>query len=201
MPRISKAEKAQVRRRLLESAAQHFAAHGLTGANINTISVDAGYARGTVYNYFPSKEALFAAVLGQGSEATVRRYRARRVVGDTRAHLLAMLEEDAALVRDHEAFSRVLVHQIVSPQPDLRDHVDAALAPLVAEVTDVLVRGQAAGDITPRHAAPVLAQVLLGQLVMAYARSWASEGAWPVWEEIPALCVDLFLNGAGAQPP
>ncbi len=197
MPRISKEQKERVRRRLIDSAARHFAEHGLAGANINRISVDAGFARGTVYNYFPSKEALFAEVLGVGSEETIRRYRARGVEDDARKQLLALLEEDARLVREHEAFMRVLVRELVSPQPGTRDLVFAAVAPLVAEVTAILAAGQARGEIRADHPAPRLAMHLLGQLTMAYVQNWASDGSWPRWEELPGLCVELFLRGAG----
>lgn len=197
MPRIPSSQKKEVRRNILESAARHFAQHGLSGANINTISVDAGYARGTVYNYFPSKEALFAEVLRLGSDETIRQYRARGVQGDTRAHLVAILEEDTALVREHEAFMRVLVQEFVNPQPKTRDAVLAAVAPLDDEVTAILERGQAAGEVRRTRTAAELAKVLLGQLTMAYVQNWSSGGAWPPWDEIPTCCVELFLDGAG----
>ena len=60
--------------RLVAPVAARFE-HELTGANINRISTDAGCAKGTVYNYFPSREALFSAVLEGGSEQAVARYR------------------------------------------------------------------------------------------------------------------------------
>ena len=62
MARITKEARVQVRIKLLQSGATHFAARGLAGANINQISVDAGFAKGTVYNYFASKEALVAGL-------------------------------------------------------------------------------------------------------------------------------------------
>ena len=67
MPRYKDAEREQireqVRRRLIEAALREFAEQGYGGANINRISQAAGFAQGTVYNYFPSKRALFEAVV------------------------------------------------------------------------------------------------------------------------------------------
>ena len=51
------------RQTLLDAAAEEFALQGFVHANINTISTRAGFAKGTVYNYFPSKQALILALI------------------------------------------------------------------------------------------------------------------------------------------
>ncbi len=67
MVRIKKDVREQVmsrtRQTLLDAAAEEFAARGYELANINTISTQAGFAKGTVYNYFPSKQALLFALI------------------------------------------------------------------------------------------------------------------------------------------
>jgi AcrR family transcriptional regulator len=49
----------------MKAAAAEFATYGFTGANINRISLAAGYAKGTIYNYFPSKRELMLALIDQ----------------------------------------------------------------------------------------------------------------------------------------
>ena len=67
MVRIKQGERQHVleqgRYRLLKAAAEEFARSGYQGANINTISIAAGFAKGTIYNYFPSKQALLLALI------------------------------------------------------------------------------------------------------------------------------------------
>ncbi len=67
MPRLATATKtetqSQTRKKLLAAAAQEFATKGFVGANINQISQAAGFAKGTIYNYFPSKRDLMLALL------------------------------------------------------------------------------------------------------------------------------------------
>jgi len=69
MARIKNADRQpvmdQTRHRLLQAAAEEFSRAGFSGANINTISVSAGFAKGTVYNYFPSKRALLLALVDE----------------------------------------------------------------------------------------------------------------------------------------
>jgi AcrR family transcriptional regulator len=67
MPRHKDAERNQVmsetRRLLLDAATAEFAQEGYDGANINQISQAAGFAKGTIYNYFPSKRALMLSLM------------------------------------------------------------------------------------------------------------------------------------------
>ena len=69
MARHPKAEKDQVqsetRKKLLDAAAVEFADKGFQGANINHISQSAGFAKGTIYNYFPSKRELMLALIDE----------------------------------------------------------------------------------------------------------------------------------------
>jgi AcrR family transcriptional regulator len=69
MPRHKEAERnsvmSETRHLLLEAATEEFSREGYNGANINRISQAAGFAKGTVYNYFPSKRALMLALIDE----------------------------------------------------------------------------------------------------------------------------------------
>ncbi len=69
MPRYKRTNReaalGETRRRLLEAAGEEFARNGYDSANVNRISLAAGFAKGTVYNYFPSKQALLLALIDE----------------------------------------------------------------------------------------------------------------------------------------
>src|SRR5262249_58309924 len=67
MVRVTADVKETTRARLLAAAAAEFARAGFERANVDGISLAAGYAKGTIYNYFPSKEELFLAVVEEAS--------------------------------------------------------------------------------------------------------------------------------------
>ncbi|MCW8084217.1 TetR/AcrR family transcriptional regulator [Sabulicella glaciei] len=48
---------------MLDAAFEEFAAHGYAGAKMTAVAQRAGVAKGLVYHYYPSKEALFRAVM------------------------------------------------------------------------------------------------------------------------------------------
>lgn len=50
---------------LLEAAKVVVLRHGYRKANLGDVALEAGVSRATVYNYFPSKEALFQGIVAQ----------------------------------------------------------------------------------------------------------------------------------------
>jgi TetR/AcrR family transcriptional repressor of mexJK operon len=51
------------RRRVLDAARRQFHANGYERTSVDAVAADSGVSKMTVYSYFPSKEALFAAVI------------------------------------------------------------------------------------------------------------------------------------------
>src|SRR3954454_20532119 len=52
-------------RQILAAALEVFAEHGLAAARLEDIAKRAGLSKGTIYLYFPNKEALFREVIRQ----------------------------------------------------------------------------------------------------------------------------------------
>jgi AcrR family transcriptional regulator len=73
MPRYKETDRQEsmgrTRQLLLQAATAEFAREGYAGANINRISRAAGFAKGTIYNYFPSKRALMLALMDEIARA------------------------------------------------------------------------------------------------------------------------------------
>jgi AcrR family transcriptional regulator len=199
MARLSKEMQQIVRERLVESAARHFGEAGLEGARIDAISQDAGLAKGTVYNYFESKQDLFGAVVEEGARRAAERFRHADPGGAVRARLLAVVQADVSVVREEEAFIKVLVREAMSFRPETYPIIEAHLAPYVIAVAGVLRDGIDEGTV--RNDTPVeqLALLFVGTLSMLYVQHWGSKGAWPTLREIPALAVTSFLDGAAAH--
>ena len=59
------AVKALKRELILDAARQVFEIEGLEGASIRAIAKQAGYTAGAIYFHFPSKEAIYGAVLDE----------------------------------------------------------------------------------------------------------------------------------------
>jgi AcrR family transcriptional regulator len=85
MTRSAKLERTEavsdLKRSLILAAARRvFEREGLTGASIRSIAREAGYAAGAIYFHFPSKEAIYGAILQEVISRLVAQVEAKVVV-------------------------------------------------------------------------------------------------------------------------
>jgi len=193
--RVTSEQKQAHRTRLLEAAAAEFATAGVDGANVNRISLAAGLAKGTIYNYFPSKRELFLAVVKEASAQTATG--AGTVPDDApiAERLRAILESDVDWVREHEDFARVLVREALAGDPRFQPEILEAAAPFVARVAEIIAAGVQRGEVRDDLAVDRLALLFSGLCELAVTLHWGAGGSWPELDEIPELVTRLFLDG------
>jgi AcrR family transcriptional regulator len=194
MVRITQEAREGTRLRLLEAAASEFAGAGLQRANINEISVAAGLAKGTVYNYFDSKEELFLAVVEEACRRAAAGADTPRG-SSTRERLRAVLRSDVGWVRENEHFAQVLVREMLSGNHKL-PRIVAAAAPLLSRIAGILQDGVERGEVRADVWVDRLALVFTGLSEVLLLQHWGSDGAWPPLDAIPDLAVQIFLDGA-----
>jgi AcrR family transcriptional regulator len=199
MPRVSQDAKAEARRRLLEAGAEHFARDGLERASVDAIALAAGYAKGTFYNYYDSKERLFGEVIAEGARRAVARYAEVEDSGNTRERLTALAAADVTVLREEEAFIKVVVREAMSFRAKTYPVIVEHLAPYLSKVEAVLSDGIATGEIRSDRPSMQLALMFVGTLTLLYVQHWGSGGAWPSLDDVPGLAVSAFLEGAAVR--
>jgi AcrR family transcriptional regulator len=149
MPRFKEEDrnqlKGETRRALLEAAALEFAREGYNGANINRISTAAGYAKGTIYNYFESKRALMHALI-EDTAALHLAYLNERVLqaemADRRLEIFFIAGFE--FVSAHLARGRAIVNNLYGPDIGFKDAMYRAYLPMFELVgRDILALGLA----------------------------------------------------------
>ncbi len=109
-PTVSRAEKSEaIRRALLEAAGAVVGRYGYAGASIARITMAANVAQGTFYNYFDSRDALFAHLLPEIGQLMIDEIGAKvrqhtRLADREEARIRGYLE----FLRTHPGFYRVL---------------------------------------------------------------------------------------------
>jgi AcrR family transcriptional regulator len=95
-------EKGQRRRQIVEAARALFRDRGYEGSTMPDIAAAAELATGTLYLYFPSKQALYAELLHEGYALLERRLRtAVSRVAAPRARAEALVDAFLAFAREH----------------------------------------------------------------------------------------------------
>lgn len=140
-----RADAARNRARVLEVAYQTFAADGLS-VPVDEIARRAGVGAGTVYRHFPTKEALFQAVIAD---------RMHRIIDKGHALLKSKHPGDAlfaflrSMVLQWGATDRGLVEALAGVGIEISSAAPEAEADFLDLLTDLLRAAQRAGTVRP----------------------------------------------------
>src|SRR5215471_4967238 len=201
MVRVTADTRQATRAKLLAAAAEEFSRTGLERANIDAISLAAGYGKGTIYNYFPSKEELFLAVVEEASAQAGSSSPARHDA-PARERLRGTVAGFCSWAGQHDALARVLVRECLMGTPGLYPQVIGAERPLTGDLEEIVRDGAGRGELRDDIPAELLALAIAGLTDLALAQHWASGGSRPGLEEIPDLVLTLLLGPppAGSSP-
>jgi TetR/AcrR family transcriptional regulator, regulator of autoinduction and epiphytic fitness len=186
---------------VIAAAIEEFLAAGFDATSMDRIAARAGVSKRTVYNHFPSKEVLFAAILRQLWEASdteeAPAYSNAPDARPLRAQLLQLLLKKLSLLND-EAFlslARVAIAAGIHSPERARDMV-ARMGEREEDLT-VWIRA-AAADGRLKTPDPVFASQQLQGLVKAFA-FWpqVTMGQRPLsqdeQQQVAESAADMFL--------
>jgi AcrR family transcriptional regulator len=186
-PRPQRADARRNRDRLVEVAAVAFAADGLA-ISLDEIARRAGVGPGTLYRHFPTKEALFEAVVHHRLAALVdcaRSLQSSESPGDALLAFVDRLVIEAAPKRD-------LVDALASAQVQVGPAITGTAAELRAELGRLLLRAQRQGEIRADIGSADLMALVSGVLLALQSRS--AEHA------DPELLLAVIHDGLRARP-
>jgi TetR/AcrR family transcriptional regulator len=175
---------------IISAARRLWKDRGFSATRLEDVAAGAGIAKGTIYLYFPSKEALFAAAVQQRLVATMERAKgvAQGFDGPTEVLLLRFFETIRAEMVEGGAF--IFLKVLLSEGhrfPDLvARYENVVLRPGMETVRGILRRGVERGELRPEAAD------IDPRLVMAPAMMLALWGT--VFRTVPVPDVHMVLQ-------
>jgi AcrR family transcriptional regulator len=159
--RVPRADAVRNLAKILQAAEEVFAAEGLA-VPIDEVARRAGVGVGTVYRHFPTKEALFEAIVVSRLEALIERAQELSTATDACAALFAFVDDLVTLAVEkkdiHDELARAgVTEQLSAPIKDK----------LTARVEVLLQRAQAAGAVRPDVNIVDLTTLLMGTCMAA----------------------------------
>jgi AcrR family transcriptional regulator len=106
------------RERILAAGLRLFANGTYQAVTMDRVAETAGVAKGTLYLYFPSKEALYLGILSDGLETVSKRYQA---TNDTRQDVAARLRRAIEVTIQFYDERRDLLRLIATEEPRLAE--------------------------------------------------------------------------------
>lgn len=190
-------KKALTQRAIIETSVRLFNQYGLESVTMEQIAEEVDIARGTLYNYFPSKDLIINAYLQLTfQERNEDRLAELRKLPDTRSRLIRMLRFLITGVQAQkeifEAFMVYRMKQVISFHPT--DDAPSGLSNLVREV---IILGQANQEIRSDLSVDLLEDMFEFILIESIRPFYLEPDQYNAEEEIEH-CVDLFFNGAKA---
>jgi AcrR family transcriptional regulator len=170
----SGAPSSNKREAVLAAAIQCFAAHGLAGAGMRDIARAAGLTEGTLYHYFPSKDALIEeAFRWSAFQASDLRKAMQRADLSLRERLLGVGGEFLAALRRDPSWTRVVIREALRAAPDrdgnpLRGALISLAAERIRALTAALrdeIGARRIARCEPRQVAEHLFHALIGHFV------------------------------------
>lgn len=187
---------------IIDAAVVEFRQSGYEATSMDRVAASAGVSKRTVYNHFPSKEALFAEIIQQLSERIAEgldlAYRSDRPL---RAQLLELVSQKLRLLHDPNFadLARVAIAAGIH-SPERAQEMIARMGDREEGLT-VWIRA-AAGDGRLKASDPVFASMQLQGLVKGFA-FWPqiALGQPPLTpaqqQQVAETSVDMFLARYG----
>ena len=134
-----------------EAALEVFSQQGFRGATLDQIAEVAGLSKPNLLYYYPSKDSVYTAVLGQLLETWLDPLRALNPDADPLAEILAYVHRKLELSRDYPRESRLFANEILQGGPRLRAAIEGELKDLVDQTSVILLRWMDEGRIARVH--------------------------------------------------
>src|SRR5512136_2542717 len=191
---------------ILEAAFRVFGAHGLHQATLDDVAREAGITKGTIYLYFPSKAALFSAMLKARVNDFMPAVETPRGGGAS-----TIRDRLATLGRHLYRFFRspaylAIYRTMVSVAPDFPEAAALlyrdGILPANRRLAEVIRRGILAGECRPVD--PLVAARGFAGMFQVFAVSQELLGGkriYPLAEtKVIRTLTDIFCNGLRARP-
>lgn len=136
---------------ILDAALDEFSAQGFRGATVDQIAAAAGLSKPNLLYYFPSKEAMHAALLEGLLDTWLDPLRALDPAGDPLEEILAYVHRKLQMSRDYPRESRLFANEIVQGAPRIHAALSMDLKTLVDEKVALMQSWMDAGRIAPVH--------------------------------------------------
>lgn len=134
---------------ILRAGLDIFSRVGLHGATLDRIAEKAGVSKTNLLYYFPSKEALYIAVLQDLLDIWLAPLRAFRADLEPLSAIGNYISLKMAVSRDHPQASRLFCLEMLQGAPLLRTLLEGDLRTLVEEKSAIIHGWVAQGKLTP----------------------------------------------------
>ncbi len=169
---IREQQKRDRKQRIFSTAMKLFETQGFQETTVLTIAKAAKVSRGTVFNYFPYKEAILIEHLAQELTQMQDRVKTEAISKTAVESLYEIFEELAHFVESNSSLVLPLSYELLNPDPERSRQAFISL-PLVAIIYDFLTKAREENLIRSDYSRERLARIIANNYFLT-ALQWAS---------------------------
>jgi len=179
--------------RIVFAALDIFGRRPYEQVKIEEIAEQAGVGKGTIYEYFASKEELFATILEAGFQDYFQELsEAAAEPGPAAARLRAVFARHLAFISQHAAAARIIIGERPATRPELQEAMLGRYVTLSGLIETILREGVSGGEFRPLDTT-VAAQAIVGMfsalLVVVLFAGQSREEAETGTEKLVDFCL------------
>lgn len=196
----------QMRRNIMDSALEEFAARGYDAGSINAICAARGLSKGIIYHYFKTKDDLYLACVEECMGRLTDFLRAHVRLGDGTAEDQMEGYFTARLVffREHPVYQRIFCDAVVAPPSHLEDAVLARKRPFDALNIAILSRLLEPMNLRPSFSREEVIDTfrqVQDFINIKYQKPAAEGAAFETRERSCLRALRILLYGVAESPP
>jgi len=189
----SVAEQQSTRDLILDAAERLFAKHGLDGVAVRDLARETDLTASSLYNHFPSKQALYDAVLERGLRPIVEMTAEAWQAGPLKPQSVrAQIEQMVAHLAEHRDLApllqRVMLEDAARPEPRIGKWIRS-----LSDQGTKLIRDAAGAAGWRPEEVPHLAFALFGMVYSYFTNAQAVHAVAP-WNKDPFSARELELQ-------
>ncbi|MZP29574.1 TetR family transcriptional regulator [Heliobacterium undosum] len=190
-------KKEEMKKKIIAVTLRLLKQQGYDATTMEQIAREVDIAKGTLYNYFPVKEAIIDEHIKRTfREKNAERMLRLRELPDTRARMTAIFHElIAGVLANKEFFEKYIVYRMRNMVSFQQDDSEKSGFFLVA--MEIIQLGQKDGEIRADLPPYVLGDLLEFAFVEVVKQCYLEPEGFSVDQAI-TQCVDLFIKGAQA---
>jgi AcrR family transcriptional regulator len=200
MTNRSERKKEETKQKIISIAVNLFREHSFEATTMEQIAEEVDIAKGTLYNYFSSKEAILSEYVQRSfKEQQGGRVLDLRMLPDTRSRLtfiLTKLIERVEAQQDiFEMYLAYRVREVVSLRPNPQEGIKSGFALLSREIIQL---GQESGEVRSDLPSDMMADLFEFVFVEVAKRFYLEPDTFNARDAIEQG-VSLFMNGVGGH--
>lgn len=190
--------KEETKQKIVAVAMKLFKEQGVDGTTMEQIAEEVDIAKGTLYNYFPVKEAIIDEYIKRSSrEKNSERILRLTNLPDSRSRMILSFSELIQGVQEQkEIFEKYLVYQMKNTISLQNEEAEKSGIYLLAD--EIIRLGQKNGEIRTDLPQGLMEDLFVFAFIEVAKQFYMGADKFNAQETIEQ-CVDLFINGVKAR--